>query len=193
MITMLNLRSAFAAAILAAASPAGAETLAEKMAPCLACHGEQGTSENENTPSLGGQPAPYALIQVYMFREKMRVLDVMNDLTKPFTDADLQAVADAIAKQPPPKAPEGAVDDARMQRGATLLRQHRCVICHLPTLAGQDNVPRLAAQREDYLVKTMREYKSNARTGYDASMADVLARVSDAEILDLAYAIARHR
>ena len=86
-----------------------------------------------------------------------------------------------------------AGDAARMERGTTLLRQHRCLVCHLPTLAGQDNVPRLAAQREDYLVKTMREYKSNTRTGYDASMADVLARVSDAEILDLAYAIAHHR
>jgi cytochrome c553 len=37
----------------------------------------------------------------------------------------------------------------------------------------------------------MREYKSNARPGYDASMADVLARISDAEILDLAYFAAR--
>lgn len=185
-------RSLLTAAVLLGALPAGAQTLVEKMAPCLACHGEQGTSENENVPSLGAQPAPYMLIQVYMFREKMRVLDVMNELTKPFTDDDLRAVADAIAKQPPPKPPEGTPDAARMERGATLLRQHRCTICHKPNLAGEENVPRLAAQREDYLVKTMREYKANTRTGYDASMADVLARVSDAEILDLAYAAARY-
>jgi len=34
-------------------SMAEAETLAERAAPCLACHGEKGQSETENTPSLG--------------------------------------------------------------------------------------------------------------------------------------------
>ena len=39
----------------------------------------------------------------------------------------------------------------------------------------------------------MREYKSNTRRGYDASMADVLYGVSDEQILDLAYFLARLR
>ena len=50
---------------------------------------------------------------------------------------------------------------------------------------------RLAAQREDYLVKALREYKSNTRPGYDASMAEVTQPISDAEILDLACFMAR--
>jgi cytochrome c553 len=58
-------------------------------------------------------------------------------------------------------------------------------------LAGRDNVPRIAGQREDFLVKTMREYKGNIRAGYDASMADVLQPIPDADILDLAYFAAR--
>ncbi len=33
-------------------------------------------------------------------------------------------------------------------------------------------VPRIANQREDYLAKTLREYKDNSRHGYDATMAD---------------------
>ena len=53
-------------------SSAGAETIQERAAPCLACHGEHGQSTTENTPSLGGQNAPYALIQLFMFREKLR-------------------------------------------------------------------------------------------------------------------------
>ena len=78
-----------------------------------------------------------------------------------------------------------------MERGQALVRQYRCNVCHSPDLAGRDNVPRIAGQREDFLVKTMREYKANIRPGYDASMGDVMQPVSDADILDLAYFAAR--
>ena len=163
------------------------------MAPCLACHGETGQSETENTPSLGGQNAPYGLIQIYMFREKLRVFDLMNEMAKPLSDDDLRAISDRIAKLPPPKPPAGPVDAARMERGRALLGKYRCVFCHHEDLAGAENVPRIADQREDYLVKTLREYKSNARHGYDATMAETLQPVSDPEILDLAYAVAHHK
>ena len=42
-------------------------------------------------------------------------------------------------------------------------------------------------------MKTLREYRDNIRHGYDGVMASVLAPVSDAEIADLAYYIARFR
>jgi cytochrome c553 len=60
-------------------------------------------------------------------------------------------------------------------------------------LSGRESIPHIADQREDYLVKTLREYKNNTRRGYDGSMAEVLAPVTDAQIVDLAYAIARFR
>jgi cytochrome c553 len=78
-----------------------------------------------------------------------------------------------------------------MQRAQALVQQNRCNFCHTPNFAGQQNVPRIAAQREDYLVKALRGYKDNSRHGYDASMADVIAPITDAQILDLAYYIAR--
>ncbi|HEX8665164.1 MAG TPA: hypothetical protein VF744_14170 [Beijerinckiaceae bacterium] len=53
-----------------APGPAFPETLAERLAPCLACHGETGTSQTPEVPSLGGQPASFVLIQLYVFREK---------------------------------------------------------------------------------------------------------------------------
>ena len=64
------------------ASTAHAETFEERFAPCQACHGENGQSETENTPSLGGQQAPYSLIQLYMFREKLRTCEIMNEMAK---------------------------------------------------------------------------------------------------------------
>jgi len=48
-------------------------------------------------------------------------------------------------------------------------------------------VPRIAGQREDYLVKALRGYKDNSRRGYDSAMADVVAPITDQQILDLAY------
>jgi cytochrome c553 len=54
-------------------------------------------------------------------------------------------------------------------------------------------VPRLAGQREDYLVKALRGYKDNSRRGYDASMADVIEPLTDEQMLDMAYYLARVR
>jgi cytochrome c553 len=169
-----------------------ANTFAERVALCLACHGEEGQSRLPEVPSLGAQPAAYVLIQLYLFRGRQRLVEVMNESTKDFSDDDLRTFSDYIAKLPAPKPPAGEPADAiRLERGQTLVRQYRCDFCHSPDLAGRDNVPRLAGQREDYLVKTMREYKANTRPGYDASMADVLARITDAEIVDLAFFAAR--
>src|SRR3954447_5783917 len=88
------------------ASPAAAETFEERIAPCLACHGEKGQSATENIPSLGAQQAPYALIQLFMFREKRRVFEPMNDITKPLSDEDLRTFSDFIAKLPKPEPAE---------------------------------------------------------------------------------------
>jgi cytochrome c553 len=174
-------------------SPLRAETIEERAATCFACHGEHGQSETENTPSLGGQQAPYALIQLFMFREKLRVFEPMNEMAKSLTDDDLRLFSEFIAKLPKPASAADAADPARMARAQTLIQQNHCNSCHKPDFSGGDNVPRLADQREDYLAKTMQEYKDNSRHGYDGTMAEVLQPVSVEQIADLAYYLARAR
>lgn len=168
-----------------------AAPLSERLAPCFACHGENGQSTTPETPSLGAQTAPYLLIQLYLFRERQRAVEIMNEAAKGLTDDDLRTFSDSISQLPAPKPATGTADGARMERGAALVQKYRCNFCHNADLSGRDNVPRIAAQREDYLVKTLREYKSNTRHGYDGSMAEVLQPISDPEILDLAYFAAR--
>jgi cytochrome c553 len=180
-------------ALVVIASPLNAETIQERAAPCLACHGDKGQSENENIPSLGGQQAPYALIQLFMFREKLRVAEPMNEMAKSFTDDDLRTFSDYIATLPKPSPPADAGDPARLQRAQALIQQHRCNACHNTDFSGKDNVPRIADQREDYLAKTLREYKDNSRHGYDGTMAEVLQPVTVEQIADLAYYLARVR
>jgi cytochrome c553 len=177
----------------AGAAPLLAETIAERAAPCLACHGEKGVSETPDIPSLGGQPAPYLLIQLYLFREKQRTVEIMNEMTKGFTDDDLRNFSDFIAKLPAPPPSTDAGDGARMQAGSALITAQRCNSCHGLDLAGRDNIPRIANQREDFLAKTLREYKDNTRRGYDGVMAEVTTGITDAQIADLAYYLARFR
>jgi len=172
-------------------SCAWAESLQERMAPCLACHGERGQSAVPEVPSLGAQTSPYLLIQLFLFREKLRRHEIMNEAVKGFSDDDLRTFADALAKLPPPAPANEATDPARMARGQALVHQYRCNVCHAPDLAGREAVPRIAGQREDFLVKTMHEYKTNQRPGYDASMGDVMQPIPDADIPDLAYFSAR--
>ena len=40
-------------------------------------------------------------------------------------------------------------------------------------------------------MKALREYKNNARRGYDAAMGDVLYEISEEQLLDLAYFLTR--
>lgn len=175
-----------------AASAHAGEPLAERLAPCLACHGEKGTSENPEVPSLGGQPASFLLIQLYVFRERQRIAEPMNEFTKGFTDDDLRAFSDEIAKLPPP-APAEAADRARLEKGAAVAARHRCGFCHNPDLSGHDQIPRIGTQREDYLLKAMREYKTGQRHGYDPAMVEVAQAIPEAELADLVHYIAHWR
>src|SRR5262245_18878193 len=173
--------------VLLIALPVAAASLEERLAPCLTCHGEKGQSAQPEVPSLGAQPAFYVMVQLFMFRERLRVVEVMNAMTKGLTDDELRSMADVIAKLPPPHPIEEPGDPARLERARALIQQNRCNFCHNPDFSGAQQVPRLAGQREEYLAKALREYKNNTRRGYDPAMSEVLYPISDEQILDLAY------
>ena len=187
------MRSIIAALLCAsiATSMAFAQTVQERLPTCLACHGENGQSETFDVPSLGAQQSFYVTVQLLMFREHMRVAEPMNYMAKGLSDDDLRQFAEIIAKLPSPRPAGGPADAARIERARALVAQNRCNICHTASFAGQDNVPNIADQREDYLIKALHGYKDNSRHGYDATMAEVMAPISDEQILDLAYYIAR--
>ena len=165
----------------------------DRLATCLRCHGENGQSPKPDVPSLGGEPAQYSLIQLFMYREGLRIAPAMNDIMKQASDDDLRALSDAIAKLPPPPPPSEVGDSQRLARCTNLAEQNHCNICHRTDFTGQENVPRLADQREDYLLKSLRDYKSGARHGYDATMAEVLQPIDESDLSVLAYFLAHER
>jgi cytochrome c553 len=155
-------------------------------AACGSCHGEDGNSKIKNMPSLAGQPEFFVLNQLVLMREGVRHVEAMKPLVKDLKDADIDALAKHFAKLEP-KASAEIVDPVLVQRGAELAERLRCGSCHLPDLSGQQQIPRLARQRVDYLIHSMKEYRDNKRSGADTFMSNVVAGLSDAEIEALAH------
>jgi cytochrome c553 len=126
-----------------------------------------------------------------MFRDKLRVSERMNETTEGLTDTELQRAADLISKLPPPQSVSDSPNAARMERGRALGEKYRCNFCHQPNYAGEESVPRIAGQREDYLLKSLRTYKDNSRHGYDAQMSEVVYPMKDEDFVALSYFLAR--
>lgn len=178
-------------ATLSGAAPAWGQAPESRLPLCLGCHGARGQSGLALTPSLGGQPAFFLVAQLFLFREGRRDNPVMTQAAKGLKDAELQPLADALAKLPPPSPPSGSPVAARVERGRALAAQRHCAGCHGASYEGHHNVPRLAHQREDYLLKALRDYASGRRIGYgNAVMADAVARLADEDLAALAHMLA---
>ena len=172
------------------AAAADASRGQEMAAACAACHGENGNSATENIPSLAGHPAPYLVVQLILFREQQRHNEVMTPIAKALSDADIENLAGYFAAQTRvPAAALAASPDA--DRGKDIAGAGRCGSCHLPDYSGREQIPRLAAQRVDYLVKTMRDYKAGKRSGVDGMMTSVLYNYTDEHLAALAAYLAR--
>ena len=126
-----------------------------------------------------------------MFREKIRNIEPMTGMMKGMSDDDLRRMAAAISQLPAPPPTSEPPDRTRAERARALIQQHRCNFCHNPDFSGEQNAPRLAGQREDYLFKALRDYKKNTRRAYDAFMADVMHPLTEADFQDLAHYLSR--
>jgi len=175
-----------AAALCAGAAIAQPVPQAERIKLCGVCHGKDGNSRMPNTPSLAGQPEFYLTNQLFLFREGVRNVPGMSELLKGLKDDDLVALAGYFAGLEP-KASDETIDPALAKRGAALIGPMRCVSCHLPSFAGQEQMPRLAKQRIDYLIHSLKQFRDNSRSGADTLMSNVVIGVSDDDLAALAH------
>lgn len=186
--------AAAAAAVSAAATTDYAQRYA---AVCAACHGEAGRSAQPATPHLGGQPSFYVITQLFLFREGRRndhpASAAMSAVAKGMSDADLRGFSDFVATLPPPGPPATPRDDVRFERGRQLAAKHHCTGCHGADLAGGHQVPRVASQREDYLLIALQGFRSGQRLGYTNAMGEALAGLGPQDIADLAHHLAHAR
>jgi cytochrome c553 len=192
MTTMRLLRLILTFSLLPIAGTASAATkyFPERQPACLACHGENGTSPTPETPSLGGISEFYALLQLVEFRDGNRKSDIMREVVKGMTDDDLRAAAKFVGEQPRSAPPKEKGDPERMKRGADLVEKNRCNQCHGKELLGGEQMPPLRHQREDYIQKSLLDYKTQTRIDDRAAMSEIAAHLTEAEIGDLAHYLA---
>ena len=162
---------------------------AARAAACGGCHGSPQRLPLAGMPYLAGQPEQYLALQMFLMREGLRDVPQMVGTLNGFSDRDLDDVAAYFASQAP--APGEASRDPKLRAsGAALAKAMACGSCHLSDYSGQRQVPRIANQREDYLVASMKAYRDNKRTGTDTSMNGVLYQVPDSDIQALAHYVA---
>jgi cytochrome c553 len=166
-------------------------SLAEKIQLCGACHGEDGNSKMEKIPSLAGQPAFFILNQLFLMREGVRKVEAMAPIVKDLKDEDLDKLSKHFAALQPKRSDE-KLDRTLVKRGGEVVEERRCTSCHLRTLAGQDQVPRIAKQRIDYLIMALKSYRDTQRPGADTAMSAPIAGASDADIDALAHYLWSH-
>ena len=58
-------------------------------------------------------------------------------------------------------------------------------MCHLGGFSGQNEIPRVAGQQYDYVVKQLQDFKTGKRTNDAGNMASVSKTLSDQDIEDL--------
>lgn len=186
-----------AAALLAAAIPGIARAqdatrgagLAE---PCGACHGANGRSQTADIPSLAGQPDGFIVLQMILFREGIRQVPAMNAVAANLPDRDIEDLAAHFASLPPgPPDDRRPRDAALFAAGEALAGPRHCATCHVSDYGGRAQIPRVAAQREEYVARAMTEYRDGRRVGADPQMNGAVYGLSDADIAALAHYVAQ--
>jgi len=168
--------------------PASAQ---DRLVLCAACHGEDGNSTTSGVPSIAGQPKLFTETQLVLFREEIRKSEQMVPVVRGLKDPEIIRLAEHFSKLPARSMASGPADVALMKQGMTRAKALRCGICHLSDFRGQNQIPRLAGQREEYLAAELKAYRDGKRSGGDTIMAAALYGVNDADLKALAHFLAR--
>ena len=178
---VLALTGAFAQAQTAAVPP--------KAEVCVACHGPGGRSVQPLFPVLAGQTARYMVLQLRDYQEGRRTNELMTPMAATLSRDDMRELADYFSTQKP--APQPFVPDPEKARlGKLKADETLCTMCHLGGFAGQNEIPRVAGQHYDYVLKQLTDFKARKRTNDAGSMTSVSNTLSDKDIENLAHYLA---
>jgi cytochrome c553 len=148
--------------------------LGAKLLVCNTCHGGDGEPKNANVPIIWGLQENYVLKQLHDFQGTARDNEVMHWMATALTQDELASAAAYFAKKNWPARPAAA---AAAQPPAAVAV---CQVCHQQNLTGGVPAPRLAGQRYEYLVDTMRRFAEGERTN-NPDMARLMQAISAAD------------
>jgi len=161
----------------------------KKAEACAACHGPDGNSVVPLFPILAGQTSRYLYLELRDFKEGRRTDPQMSPMAAPLTRDDMLDLAAFFAAQKP-RPTAFKADAARAARGKAKADETLCTMCHLGGFAGQNEIPRVAGQRYEYVVKQLGDFKNRVRTNDAGSMTSVARTLSDQDIEDLGHYLA---
>ena len=165
---------------------------------CVGCHGENGGSEIEGTPSLAGQPDAFIQWQMVFFRSGARKSEFVSPIAEQLSNEDVRDLGAYFASLKPSDHPKDGGPDKLdnqpqlVEEGKRAVAAGRCASCHGDDFAGSKATARIAGQHEEYIAKALHDYKSGARSGGGvAAMAEVAYPLTDQDISALAHYLAR--
>jgi cytochrome c553 len=177
------------------AVPAAAQDTAagaSKAAVCAACHGAGGNSTQPLIPSLAGQTSRYLYLQLKDFNEGRRTDSLMTPVAKTLTKEDMLNLAAYFSAQQLRPA-DFKADPTRVAKGEAKAAETLCTMCHQGGFKGQNEIPRVAGQQHDYIVKQLKDFKERRRTNDAGNMTSVSRTLSDDDIENLAQYLATLR
>ena len=188
----LSLNWAFAAvfplAMLSTAAAQDIEAGRAKSQTCAACHGPDGNSQSGQFPNLAGQTWRYIYVQLKDYKEGRRADPVMTAMAASLSRQDMVDLGNYYAAQPG-KPSTFKADEAKVKLGLAKANETLCLMCHLGGFSGQNEIPRVAGQQYDYIVKQMLDFKARKRTNDAGNMTSVAQTLSEADIENLAHYI----
>jgi cytochrome c553 len=179
-------------ASVASASAQDAEAGSKKAEVCAACHGPAGNPTQPQYPALAGQTARYIYLQLKDFKEGRRTDSLMTPQAQHLTKEDMLDLAAYFSAQE--RRPAGfTADPARVAKGEAKSAETLCTMCHGGGFMGQNEIPRVAGQQHDYIVKQLQDFKAKRRTNDAGNMTSVSRTLSDEDIENLAQYLATLR
>jgi cytochrome c553 len=161
----------------------------KKAEVCAACHGPDGNAVIAGTPSLAGQPSMFTHWQLIKFRDGRRKDPQMAPFAVSLSDADMADLA-AYYQAQSPRPRSTPTDPEKAAAGRQLAALHHCSSCHRPDLTGQQQVPRLAGQDFDYLLKLLRGFKAQTASDLEGTMTSAAQPLSQDDIVNLVHYLA---
>ncbi len=158
--------------------------------PCAACHGADGMGmAAAGFPRLAGLPAAYVSKQLEDFKNASRASTVMRPVAIALTEAEMDAVSQAVAAMPAPlpapayrsEMPTDAAQKLALQ-GAWERQIPACVSCHGPAGVGVGGAfPPLAGQPAAYLAAQLVAWQSGTRRNDPNDLMGHIAKSLTAE------------
>ena len=155
---------------------------------CAACHGPNGNSVIPQNPNLAGQTWRYIYLQLRDFKEGRRSDPQMTPMAKDLSRDDMIALGNWFAAQKP-AINQFKADSAKVAAGIKVADAVLCAMCHLGGFSGQNEIPRVAGQNYEYVVKQLQDFKNRRRTNDAGNMTSVAGTLSDQDIVNLAHYI----